>query len=104
MNANEWLEIYHEDPTNELVCFSAAKALIDEKRSREAMPLLEQVVKLTPDFALAFGMLGRVYLLVGDREKARVAAEKGLELSLAQKHEVPEMEARAVLDELDLEF
>jgi len=103
-SADEWLSVYQDDPSNELVCFTAAKALCDEKRLGEALPLLENVVKMQQDFALAYGMLGRVYLNLGRRDDARVAAEKGLELSLAQKHEVPEMEARAVLDELDSEF
>lgn len=104
MTADEWLELYREDPTNELVCFSAAKSLTDEKRLAEALPLLESAVAAQSDFALAYGMLARTYLNLGLRDKARAAADVGLKLSLAQKHQVPEMEARAVLEELDAEF
>lgn len=104
MSSQRWRDLLNEEPDNELVRFSLAKALIEEKRFGDALEHLSEIIKVQPDFALAFGMLGRCYLAVGKKDQARQMAEQGLALSLEQKHEVPEMEARAVLEELDSEF
>lgn len=100
----EWQELLDEEPTNELIRFSLAKSLFDEKKFSEALKHFEYLVTHQDDFALAWSFLARCHLEAGDEVKAREAAEKGLALALSQKHEVPEMEARAVLDELDSEF
>jgi predicted Zn-dependent protease len=100
----EWKELFDEEPDNELLRFSLAKSYFDDKNFADSLEHFEYLVTHQEDFALAWSFLARCHLELGDEGKAREAAEKGLELALKQKHEVPEMEARAVLDELDSEF
>jgi predicted Zn-dependent protease len=100
----EWQGLLDEEPDNELIRFSLARQLLEEKRFAEAVPHFERLVKDQPDYALAWAFLARARLQAGDREGARAACEQGLPHALAQRHETPEDEIRAVLDELDSEF
>ncbi len=104
MSSDRWLPLLEEDPDNELVRISLAKDLVEEGRFAQARPHFERLVADQPDFALAWAYLARCCLQMGDREAARAACDRGLPLALAQKHEVPETEIRAVLDEMDSEF
>ena len=100
----DWKAILEDEPDNELVRFTYAKALIDESRFQEAEPEFARLVRENPDYALAWAFLARCRLQIGDRDGARQACERGLPVTRAQKHEVPEAEMLAVLDELDSEF
>jgi Flp pilus assembly protein TadD len=103
-DVEKWKRLLEEDPDNELVLISLAKAHLDAHNFQEAAQNYERVVSIQPEFALGWALLGRCQLQCGDRRAARLSADRALELAVAQKHEVPEMEARAVLDELDAEF
>jgi predicted Zn-dependent protease len=104
MSSERWKNLLVEDPDNELVRFSLAKALMDEKKWQDAVREFEQLVTLKKDYALAWAFLARAKLEIGDREGARVAAETGLPIARMQKHEIPTDEILAVLEELESEF
>lgn len=101
---NDWKALLADEPDNELVRFTYARRLMDAGRPVEAVPHLERLVADQADYALAWAFLARCRLQAGDRVGARAACEQGLPIALRQRHEVPESEIRAVLDELDSEF
>jgi len=103
-DSQKWKLLLEEDDTNELVVFSLAKALLDEKEFAEAERFLEKLTVLEPEHALGWAMLARCRLQLGKREAARAAVEAGMPIALRQRHETPELELRSVLDELDGEF
>ncbi len=104
MTIDEWKLLLDEDPSNELVRFSYAKCLLDEKRWAEASTQFQTLVDEQPDYALAWAFLARSLYEQNRHEEARHACEKGLPHARAQKHQVPEDEILAVLDGLDSEF
>ena len=104
MTSDEWQILLNEDPDNELIRFSLGKALLEEKNWKRAAVEFERLVALDPEYALAWAFLARSRLQSGDLKGAREACDKGMPIALKQKHEVPQDEIRAVLDELDSEF
>ncbi len=102
--SSDWRELLAGDPNNELVLFSLAKALFDEKSYAEARDGFLKLTQSYPEYALAWAYLARAEMAVGNREGAREACERGMPIALKQKHETPQMEIQAVLDDLDSEF
>lgn len=103
-SSKDWQALLEDEPDNELILFSLGKAYLDEKNFPQAEKAFQSLTDKFPDYALAWSYLARCKLQNGDREGARAACEKGLPVARAQKHETPEMEIQAVLDELDSEF
>ncbi len=104
MNSSEWKTLLDDEPDNELLRFSFAKALMDERAWLEAARHFRTLVEQTPDYVIAWAFLARCLLEAGDREGARAAAETGMPLALKFNHEVPIEELEAVLEELNSEF
>ena len=104
MNSTEWKTLLEDEPDNELLRFSYAKALLDERAYALAASEFRRLVASTPDYVIAWAFLARALLESGDREGARAAARSGLPLALKFNHEVPIEELEAVLEELDSEF
>lgn len=104
MSSEKWRGLLDLDPSNELVRFSFAKALLDENKWAEAAKHFETLVKEKADYALAWAFLARARLMAGDKVGARRACEMGLPIARAQKHEVPTDEILAVLEELESDF
>jgi predicted Zn-dependent protease len=86
-----------QQPANELFRFSLAQALLDEGRTAEAIPHLEQCAGAKADWMMARILLGKALLTVGRRAEARPVLEAALALAVAQNHETPEAELRALL-------
>jgi len=103
-SSEKWRLLLDDEPGNELLRFTYAKALMDEGNFLEAATQFERLVFDQPDYALGWAFLARCRLNAGDKEGARKAAESGLPIALAQKHEVPELEILSVLDEINSEF
>jgi tetratricopeptide (TPR) repeat protein len=57
-----------------------AEHLLEEKKTAEAMRILELNLESYPDVAETHALMGEAYLATGDREKARTALEKAIEL------------------------
>lgn len=104
MNSSEWKALLDDEPDNELLKFSYAKALMDERQWLLAAAIFRSLVEETPDYVIAWAFLARCLLESGDRSAARSAAETGMPLALKFNHEVPIEELEAVLEELNSEF
>lgn len=103
-SSDDWKALLEDEPDNELVLFSFAKALLDEKRWLEAIPHFERLVKNDPDYAIAWAFLARAALEAGDKAKARDACTRGMPAARKLNHEVPIEELESVLDALDSAF
>jgi predicted Zn-dependent protease len=84
-------------PDNELFRFSLAQALISSGRAAEAEPHLAACVAKKPDWMIPRFLLGK-HLLATDRQaEATPMLEEALRLAIAQDHEDPAAELRALL-------
>lgn len=89
------------DPTNSMVMFGLAKEYEKTGEHRKVIDLIEHYLDSADDEGNAYGTLARAYEKSGDREKARAAFEKGIEVSLAHGHPSMAGDYRMTLD---LEF
>jgi len=103
-DSDKWRQILETDPDDELLLFSFAKALYDEKNWSEAAPIFQKLVGLKPDYALAWAFLARSLLESGDRKAAERACQSGLPVARKQCHEIPLEEIESVLADLKSDF
>ena len=89
-----------QQPTNELFRFSLAQALLAAGRATDAEPHFRACVASKADWMIPRISLGKILLNQGRREEARALFEDALRLAIAQQHETPEMEVRALLADL----
>lgn len=89
-----------QQPENELFRFSLAQALLDEGNAPEAIPHLQFCAARRADWMMARILLGKALLAVGQSAEARPVLQQALDLAIAQSHETPEAELRALLAEL----
>lgn len=87
-------------PGNEMFRFSLAQALLREDRPAEAIPHLEFCVAKRDDWMMARILLGKTLLNLGRKTEAKPRLEQALQLAIAQQHEDPERELRALLAEI----
>ena len=88
------------DPDNEMFRFSLAQALVAEGRGEEAVPHFVYCVAKRKDWMMARILLGKLQLQLGRRAEARALFEDALQLAVAQNHDDPEQELRALLAEV----
>lgn len=74
------------DPNNSMVMFGLAKEYEKIEQYDEVVKLLEDYLAQSDDEGNAYGMLAKAYENVGDKEKAKIALEKGIEVSNAHGH------------------
>lgn len=103
-SSDDWKQFLDEDASNELIRFSYAKALLDEKKWALAAEQFQLLVKHQNDFALAWAFLAKALCRLKRFDECREACEIGLRHTRAQNHQVPEDEILAVMEELDGEF
>jgi len=84
-------------PENELFRFSLAQALVAEGRAEEALGHFRTCAERKADWMMPRILLGRALAAVGDGPGARAAWTEALALAVAQGHEEPEAELRALL-------
>ena len=87
-------------PDNELFRFSLAQALAAEGRTNEAVEHYAFCAGRKADWMMPRILLGKVLLRLGRRDEARPVLSEALALAVAQHHEDPERELRALLAEL----
>ncbi len=87
-------------PDDELLHFSLGKALYDAGRVPEAEAHLLAALKARPDWMVVTMLLAKIALQRNDKVAALAYYKSGLELAIAQDHEGPEAEIRAVLAQL----
>ena len=104
MGSSDWKTILDEEPDNELVRFTYAKALMDESQWAAAIQQFETLLRQQPDYVIAWAHLARCALNAGDRARARQACDEGYPHARRLNHEAPLAELDAVMQELDSEF
>lgn len=86
-----------KQPENELFRFSLAQSLLAAGRPAEAEPHLRYCVEKKPDWMIPRILLGKHLLAIGRQSEARPLLEAALQLAIAQDHEDPATELRALL-------
>ncbi|HSK73420.1 MAG TPA: tetratricopeptide repeat protein [Pyrinomonadaceae bacterium] len=79
-------QMLEADPDNSMVMFGLAKEYEKLGQYAEVVSLLEHYLSRADDEGNAYGMLAKAYEKQGDREKAKAAYEKGIEVSNAHGH------------------
>ena len=87
-------------PDNELFRFSLAQALVAEGQPAAAVAHYEFCVAKKTDWMMPRILLGKLLGQLGRRDAARPLLEEALALAVAQQHEDPERERRALLADL----
>lgn len=87
-------------PDNELFRFSLAQALLAENRPADAIEHLQFCAGKKADWMMPRILLGKALVGLGRRAEAKPWLEQALALAIAQTHEDPERELRALLAEL----
>jgi predicted Zn-dependent protease len=85
------------DPANALFRFSLGQELLKEGAPAEAAEQLRRAAEAKADWMMPRVLLGKALAAVGDRAGARAAWTDALALAVAQGHEEPEAELRALL-------
>ena len=92
--------LLQQQPDNDLFRFSLAQALLAADRSAEAEPHLRRCAAAKGDWMIPRILLGKLLLRSGRATEARGLLEEALTLAIAQSHETPEAEIRALLSEI----
>lgn len=86
-----------QDPANPLFRFSLGQELLKESAAAAALEHLQLAAASKADWMMPRILLGKAHLALGDRVAARKAFDDALRLAVAQGHEEPEEELRALL-------
>lgn len=87
-------------PDNELFRFSLAQALVEAGRLDDAAVHFLVCVEKKTDWMMPRILLGKLLLSQGRTAEARPLLQQALQLAIAQAHEDPEAELRALLRDL----
>lgn len=86
-----------QQPANALFRFSLAQALDAAGRHAEAIEHYRVCCAARDDWMMPRILLGKLLLRTGDASAARPLLEEALQLAIAQDHEDPAAELRALL-------
>ncbi len=100
MRSTQFAALVAAQPDNELFRFSLAQALLGEGRPAEALAHLETCAARKPDWMMPRILLGQALAGLGRKSEARPWLEAALQLAVAQEHDDPARELRALLAEL----
>jgi predicted Zn-dependent protease len=89
-----------QQPENELFRFSLAQALLAEHRPADALVHLQFCADKKPEWMMPRVLLGKALVGLGQKAAAKPWLEQALALAVAQSHEDPERELRAILAQL----
>jgi len=98
--SEQFAALVGQQPDNELFRFSLAQALLAENRPADAVPHFEICASKKADWMMPRILLGKTLIGLGRRAEAKPWLEAALQLAIAQDHEDPERELRALLAEL----
>ena len=74
------------DPDNALVRFGLANEYVKAGQHAEAVSALREYLQRADDEGAAYGMLARALEKLDQRDEARAALERGIEVALAHGH------------------
>ncbi len=100
MRSERFAALVASQPANELFRFSLAQALLAESRPADALEHLQFCADKKTDWMMPRILLGKALLGLGRRAAAKPWLEQALQLAIAQAHEDPERELRALLTDL----
>jgi predicted Zn-dependent protease len=98
--AEHFQALVAQQPGNELFRFSLAQALVAEGRGEDAVIHYTFCVQKKNDWMMPRILLGKLLLQLSRTAEAKPLLESALQLAIAQDHEDPERELRALLAEL----
>ena len=98
--AEQFAAAVARQPDNELFRFSLAQALLAEGRPADAVPHFEFCVAKKSDWMMPRILLGKLLVQLGRRVDAKPLLAEALQLAVAQQHEDPERDLRALLADL----
>lgn len=98
--SQQFQDLVARQPANELFRFSLAQALLAENRPTEALEHLQFCADKKADWMMPRILLGKTLVTLGQKSAAKPWLEQALQLAIAQTHEDPERELRAILAEL----
>ena len=98
--AEQFAAAVARQPDNELFRFSLAQALVAEGRAADAVVHFEFCVAKKSDWMMPRIVLGKLLVQLGRRADAKPLLTDALQLAVAQQHEDPERELRALLADL----
>ncbi len=79
-------QMLESDPDNTLVLFGLAKEYEKEGRHADVVATLTKYLKLFNDEGNAYGMLAQAHEKLGNRDAARQAYQRGIEVATAHGH------------------
>ena len=100
MRSEQFAALVARQPDNELFRFSLAQALLAENQPAEALEHLTACAGRKADWMMPRILLGKALLGLGRRTEAKRWLEEALRLAVAQNHDDPAQELRAMLEEL----
>lgn len=96
----KWSAVVLKSPNDELARFTLARACLEAGKLKDARAHFESVVTLKDDWMMAWILLGRCCVELGDGAAARPALAKARALAIAQDHSDPLIEIDELLEEL----
>ena len=100
MRSQHFAALVASQPANALFRFSLAQALLAENRPADALEHLQFCSDRKADWMMPRILLGKTLIGLGRRPEAKPWLGQALQLAIAQNHEDPERELRALLAEL----
>lgn len=91
-------QMLEADPENTMVMFGLAKEYEKSEQYEEVARILEKYLDKADDEGNAYGMLAKAYERLGDRDKAKAALEKGIDVSNAHGHPSMAQDYRMTLE------
>ncbi len=91
-------QMIESDPINTIILFGLANEYQKAEEWQKTIETLEEYLAKTDDEGNAYGMLARAYERINEREKAKSAYEKGIEVSNAHGHPSMANDYRMTLD------
>jgi predicted Zn-dependent protease len=79
-------QMLESDPDNTLVLFGLAKEYEKESRHADVVATLTKYLQLFNDEGNAYGMLAQAHEKLGNRDAARAAYQRGIEVATAHGH------------------
>jgi predicted Zn-dependent protease len=95
--SDQFIALVSKHPENELFRFSLAQALLAENRPADAVEHLAFCANKKLDWMMPRILLGKALLELGRPAEGRPWLEQALALALAQDHEDPAIELKALL-------
>jgi len=88
-------------PQNELARFSLGKALFDAGDFPRAREHLAAALAKKPDWMVVQILIGKCELTLGNKDIAKAAFQRALQLAIEQHHEGPQSEMEQALAEMN---